>query len=201
MGDLEKYYHSPNGLPFLIKVAILHSYFETIHPFNDGNGRIGRLLITFWLCEKKLLTRPLLYLSLFLKEHRSIYYELLMKVRLKGDWNEWICFFLRGVRETAIEAIQTTEKLMDCIKTHKKIINEEMRKFMYAHKVYEILLKHPIISLSDISRKCKISYPTVQRTLLAFQGKKIISVKNISRATLAQLDRYIEILKKGTDNI
>ena len=101
MGDFEKFYYSQDTLPILIKTAVLHYQFETIHPYLDGNCRLGRLLITFGLCEQKVLQRPLLYLSLFFKEHRTEYYQLLMDVRFRGAWEEWIKFFLRGIRSTS----------------------------------------------------------------------------------------------------
>ena len=107
MGDLEKYYHAESNLPPLIKAAIMHAHFETVHPFADGNGRMGRLLITFLLCHKNILDKPLLYLSLFFKKNKDKYYDLLMRTRLNGDWEEWIKFFLRGVRSTSKEAAST----------------------------------------------------------------------------------------------
>lgn len=201
MSDLEKYYHEKNGNPLLIKAAVLHSYFETIHPFNDGNGRLGRLLITFLLCEKKILQAPLLYLSLFFKQHRSDYFQLLMDVRLKGDWNEWIKFFLRGIRETSLEAVDTANQLYCFIEDKRKIITEELRGFSYAHPIYDILCKEPLISISKVSQKYNISYPTVQRTVQALQKKEIVSLKDSLRGkgTLISMDEYINILKEGTE--
>ena len=201
MSDLEKYYHEKNGNPLLIKAAILHSYFETIHPFNDGNGRLGRLLITFLLCEKQILHAPLLYLSLFLKKHRSDYFRLLMDVRLKGDWNEWIKFFLRGIRETSLEAVDTANQLYHFIEDKRKIITEELRGLSYSHFIYDILCKEPLISISKISQKYNIPYPTVQRTVKTLQKKGLVSLKDSTqgKGTLVSMDEYINILKKGTE--
>jgi Fic family protein len=110
LDSLEKFLHDTTPLPYLVRTGIAHAYFETIHPFFDGNGRLGRLLITFMLCEEKILRRPLLYLSVFLKKNRTEYYDRLQAVRDSGQWEEWLTFFLRGVAEVAEEATTTARK-------------------------------------------------------------------------------------------
>ena len=199
MEDLEKYYHKQNGCHLLVKAAVIHSYFETIHPFNDGNGRIGRLLITFLLCDKKILQGPLLYLSLFFKEHRSDYYDLLMKVRFEGDWNEWIKFFLRGIRETSLEALNTANQLFDFIDSQRNIVTKKLKGYKYSHPIYEILCRNPLISISKLSKVSNIPYPTVKRTIEAFQKVEIVSLKNFPMGTVISMDKYLAILKRGTE--
>lgn len=112
MGALERFLHAErDGLPVLVRAGLAHVQFETIHPFLDGNGRVGRLLITFLLCHARVLQEPLLYLSLYFKQHRATYYELLDRVRRDGDWEAWIAFFLEGVRKTAESAVATAQQL------------------------------------------------------------------------------------------
>lgn len=119
MGELENFLHDkPQRMPVLVKAALAHVQFETIHPFLDGNGRVGRLLIALLLCEEGVLNEPLLYLSLYLKAHRQRYYDLLQKVRLEGDWEAWLEFFLAGVRETAASAVDTAKRLADMFNAH-----------------------------------------------------------------------------------
>lgn len=199
MSDLEKYYHKNDQNPLLIKVAIIHTYFETIHPFNDGNGRIGRLLITFLLCDKRVLKGPLLYLSLFLKKYRSDYYSLLMDVRTKGDWNEWIKFFLRGVRETASNATNTANELFEFIEKRRKIVDGIKPALSYAHRVYDILCQNPLISIAKISSNYQIPYPTIKRTIEVFKNKGLLSLKDSPKGLMVSMDEYIDILKKDTD--
>ena len=125
MSDLEKFIHSNDEeLPFLVKLGLIHVQFETIHPFLDGNGRIGRLLIILLLCEKKILKQPILYLSLYLKNNREEYYDHLQNVRLTGDWESWLEFFLNGIIETSNQAVQTAHKILELFKTdNQKILS------------------------------------------------------------------------------
>ncbi|MBT3983024.1 MAG: Fic family protein [Bacteriovoracaceae bacterium] len=199
MGDLESYYHQDSKLPPLIKAAILHSHFETIHPFSDGNGRLGRLLITFLLCERKILDKPLLYLSLFFKEHKSEYYKLLMDVRLKGDWEGWIKFFLRGVRNTSFEAAKTARELINLVEAQRELISKEIKKLSYAHTIYSILIEHPVISVTRLSKEFNINYPTVQRTLDEFERRGIVNYSLAPSGKVVKLTEYLSILKRGTE--
>jgi Fic family protein len=113
MSDLENYMYEDDDIPALIKIALIHAQFESIHPFLDGNGRMGRLLITFWLCQQEILSRPLLYLSYYFKQNRMEYYDRLMAVRIKGDWENWIKFFLRGIASVSDEATESAKKSSD----------------------------------------------------------------------------------------
>ena len=112
LGDLESFFNEEDDIPSLIKIALIHAQFESIHPFLDGNGRVGRLLITFWLCSKKILSQPLLYLSYYFKRNRIEYYDRLMEVRKSGDWEGWIKFFLRGVSSVSDEATESAKLII-----------------------------------------------------------------------------------------
>jgi len=199
MGDLENYYHADDGYPLLIKAAILHAHFETIHPYIDGNGRLGRLLTTFMLCEKKILDEPLLYLSLFFKEYRSDYYDLLMDVRFKGDWESWIKFFLRGVRKTSIEARETVCELIDLEQQHKKILAEKYAKYSLTNKFYDLLCEKPIISIPEAQKRLNTTYPTMKKTFDNFLEADILAPYDSKKANRTYSYRkYLEILRRGT---
>ena len=128
MGDLELFIHEDDDIPALIKIALIHAQFETIHPFLDGNGRMGRLLITFWLCERKILSQPLLYLSYYFKQNRTEYYDRLMDVRTKGDWEGWVKFFLRGVANVSDEATEAAKQIITLKTMYSKVLYDQDRK-------------------------------------------------------------------------
>ena len=160
--DLEKYINSDAKEPALIQCALVHYQFEAIHPFLDGNGRIGRLLTTFMLLEKNLLFQPLLYLSGFFEEYRNEYYRLLLNVSQKGDWKAWLTFFLNGVRQQSEDALATVQKLLD--------LQEQYRGVATGRKVPKTVIRlidhlfaRPIISVSELSKTWKMPFPTVQR--------------------------------------
>jgi Fic family protein len=198
MEDLEKYFHA-EGLPPLIKAAIIHAQFETIHPYLDGNGRLGRLLITFYLCEKKIISKPLLYLSLFFKEHKAQYYDLLMDVRFDGKWEEWIHFFLRGIRNTSQEAVKTAREILALQQKDIKKIKETLPQYKLALPCYEYLCKKAIVSISEIAREIKASYPAVKHTITELINAGILEAYNESqRNKLFYYPEYLKILKRGT---
>lgn len=159
LGDLETFLHQDDGLPPLVKIGLAHVQFETIHPFLDGNGRVGRLLITFLLTEGEILHKPVLYLSHYFKQHRQEYYELLQAVRDKGAWEEWLAFFLRGVIEVAKEAAETARRLLQMRESHRAIIAKELgRAAGNGHKVLESLYDRPILSVSTVEKMTGTSY-------------------------------------------
>ena len=160
--DLEKYIHSNAQEPALIQCALVHYQFEAIHPFVDGNGRIGRLLITFMLLEKKLLSQPLLYLSDFFERHRDEYYKLLLNVSQKGDWKAWITFFLNGVRQQSEDALLTIQKLLDLQNRYREIAAGP-RALKAVGPLIDHLFANPIISISELSKAWKMTFPTVRR--------------------------------------
>jgi Fic family protein len=153
LGDLEKFLHAEDGLPPLVKIALAHVQFETIHPFLDGNGRVGRLLITFLLTERGVLHKPVLYLSHYFKAHRQAYYDHLNAVRVRGAWEEWLAFFLRGVVEVATQAAETARRILQLREQHRRIITERLgRAAGSGHKVLESLFDRPIVSVSDVRK-------------------------------------------------
>ena len=160
--DLEKYIHFNAKEPALIQCALVHYQFEAIHPFVDGNGRIGRLLITFMLLEKELLSQPLLYLSDFFEQHRDEYYELLLNVSQKGDWKAWFTFFLNGVRQQSEDALLTVQELLN-LQNRYRAIATGPRVPKVVNGLIEYLFASPVISISVLSKAWKITYSTVQR--------------------------------------
>lgn len=200
MGDWEKYYHSQKDMPPLIEAALLHSYFETIHPYMDGNGRIGRLLITFMLCEKKVIDKPLLYLSLFFKENREQYYQLLMSVRFNGSLEEWIKFFLRGVRSVSEEAITTGKEIRALFSKHRELLKDKVAQYRITFPLYYLICKNPIISITSASKKLNTSYPTMKQAFEKFVSLNILEPyeNGKKRNKLFVYEEYLKILRRGT---
>jgi Fic family protein len=159
LGDLENFLHAPDDLPPLVKIALAHVQFETIHPFLDGNGRVGRLLITFLLTERGVLHKPVLYLSHYFKQHRQAYYEHLQAVRDQGAWEAWLAFFLRGVIEVAGEAAETARRILQLREQHRSAITEQLgRAAGNGHKVLESLFDRPIVVVNDVQKMIGTTY-------------------------------------------
>jgi Fic family protein len=160
LAELEKFLHTDTGLPLLIEIGLAHAQFETIHPFLDGNGRVGRLLITFLLCERRALYKPVLYLSYFFKQHRQQYYEQLQSVRDAGTWEQWLTFFLRGVVEVSGQATDTARRILTLREEHRRAITESLgRAAGNGHRVLEHLYEHPIISVNEVQSLIGTTYP------------------------------------------
>ena len=160
LGSLERFLHKKDDIPPLIKVGMAHAQFETIHPFLDGNGRIGRLLITFLLCERNVLSKPVLYLSHYFKRFRTDYYERLQSVRDTGDWEGWLTFFLRGVIDVSTQATETARRILALRETHRSLITAKLgRAAGNGHRVLEILYEHPIISAGQVRSITGTTYP------------------------------------------
>ena len=171
LGDLEKFIHEDVPLPPLLKVGLVHAQFETIHPFLDGNGRVGRLLITFILCSKGVLRKPLLYLSHFFKVHRFEYYEHLQKIRDEGDWESWLKFFLRGVGEVAQQATMTANNIVQLRERHREIIATNFsRSAGPAYQLLEYLYKRPIITARGAASVTGLSYQNANKLVTNFQN-------------------------------
>lgn len=173
MSDLERFLHADDdGLPLLARAGIAHVQFETIHPFLDGNGRVGRLLITLLLCSRGVLREPLLYLSLFLKKHRQTYYDLLDRVRRDGDWEAWLSFFVEGVEATAATAVATANAITVLFRRNRERIEQKGRRSGSALRVHEVLKARPIATLATITRATGLTFPTasVAIELLASMG-------------------------------
>lgn len=151
MSQLERFIHTDTDLPLLVKIGLAHAQFETIHPFLDGNGRVGRLLITFLLCEQGVLQKPVLYLSWFFKQHRQQYYDELQSVRDAGTWERWLAFFLRGVAEVSGQATDTARQILALREEHRRVITDGFgRAAANGHRVLEHIYEHPIVSVGDV---------------------------------------------------
>ena len=158
LGALEIYMHSEDPLPLLVRIAMIHAQFETLHPFLDGNGRMGRLLIAFTLCQQTVLQKPVLYLSHYLKQNREEYYERLQAIRTQGDWEQWIKFFLRGVAEVANEATETARKIVQMREAHRTQIIETFGKgAANGLRFLESLYQRPIFSVSTVADLLELS--------------------------------------------
>ncbi|TAM33540.1 MAG: Fic family protein [Rhodanobacter sp.] len=159
LGELEAFLHRDDGLPPLVKIALAHVQFETIHPFLDGNGRVGRLLITFLLTEGGVLHKPVLYLSHFFRQHRQAYYDHLQAVRERGEWEAWLAFFLRGVIEVAAEAADTARRIQLLREKHRAAITDRLgRAAGNGHRVLESLFDRPIVTVADVKALTGTTY-------------------------------------------
>ncbi len=201
MGDLELFIHNRDiNLPILIKVALVHVQFETIHPFLDGNGRIGRLLITLMLCAEKKLQNPLLYLSLYFKTNRQTYYKLLNEVREEGTWENWIEFFLIGVRDTSNQAIKTSLKILDLFEEDVKKINTLGRAAHSVHKLHKCMENYPVTTIHHLVAKTDMPYPTVNRSMRHLIRLDIVrETTGHSRNRVFEYQKYLSVLSQGTD--
>ncbi len=201
MGELEQFLHARNdGLPTLVRAGLAHVQFETIHPFLDGNGRTGRLLITFLLCEAGVLREPLLYLSLFFKQHRSDYYELLNAVRRTGDWEDWLDFFLEGIQETAEGAFATSQRLLQLFAADRERIQQTGRRAGSALRVHERLTSRPLQSISSVAESTALTFPTISAAmnlLVSLGIAREITGRRSDR--LFAYDQYLSILSEGTE--
>jgi len=175
MSELERFIHADTGLPLLIKIGLVHAQFETIHPFLDGNGRVGRLLITFLLCEQKVLLKPVLYLSYFFKQHRQQYYEELQSVRDTGTWEQWLIFFLRGIVEVSGQATDTARRILALREEHRRVVTENFgRAAGNGHRVLEYLYEHPIVSVGDVQRLTGITYPAANNLVARMVDSRLL---------------------------
>lgn len=194
LGNLELYMHDHYGkTPTLLKAAIAHVQFETIHPFLDGNGRIGRLLITLLLCSEGVLREPVLYLSLYFKKHRKVYYELLNRVRTEGVWEEWVEYFLEGVLETANEANESAKKILGLFAKDQQRISTLKRAAPSALKVFEYLQQKVMGSIPHMAEALKLSQPTI--TVSLHNLEKLGIVKEVSGKKKDRLFVYAGYLK------
>lgn len=198
--DLEKYIHEDSFIPNLIKIALIHYQFETIHPFLDGNGRMGRLLIVLFLKERGLIEYPVLYLSYFFKKNRNRYYELLNNVRIKGEFEEWIKFFIKGICEISEDAISSIQKIIELKKADiEKIRNIPKGNISNLLLVYDYLLKHPFLETEDIRRLSDLSKPTVNKLLETLTELEILElVEEKKRYKQYVYRKYVDILSEGT---
>ncbi len=184
----------------LVKAAISHVQFETIHPFLDGNGRVGRLLISLILRHENVLHQPLLYLSLYFKQHRDEYYRLLDAVRSTGDWEAWIGFFLEGVERTATEAVNTAHRLLALFSDDARLIDAQGRASAGMHRTHEALRRRPLISIEVLARETHVAFPTAARAIGALQNLNIVrEITGRKRERVFAYDQYVKILSEGSE--
>lgn len=200
MGALEKFLHDKSEhTSTLLKAALAHVQFETIHPFLDGNGRLGRLLITLLLVSDGVLQEPLLYLSLYFKTNREAYYDLLQRVRTDGDWEAWISFFMRGVKETAEGAVTTAQRLAKLFKEDRERIEKLGRVAGSALRVHYALQQHPIQTINTATERSGLTVPTVTAVMKLLETAGIVrELTGKQRGRVFGYDRYITILNEGT---
>ena len=203
MSDLEKFIHADTPeIPALIEAGLVHVQFETIHPFLDGNGRLGRLLITFLLCTQGILKEPILYLSLYLKTHRQTYYDLLQRVRERGDWETWLEFFLKGIAETSRQAADTARELRDLFEADRRRIERLGRPAASALRVHRRLQRNPLVAIGDAARDLRLSPPTVANAVRHLESLGILrETTGKRRGRLFVYDAYLDILNRGTETI
>ncbi len=199
MADLERYIHAGDRSPVLIRAALAHVQFETIHPFLDGNGRVGRLMISLILHDSKALRQPLLYLSLYFKQHRDEYYRLLDVVRRDGDWEAWLEFFLEGVSLTASAAVETAHRLLALFSEDERRLVRINRRATSLTRVYGALRARPVTTIPDLCKRASVTYPTAAKAMATMQSIGIArEVTRAMRNRVFAYDRYLAILSEGT---
>ncbi len=201
LGPFEKFLHDePEPMPSLIKAALAHVQFETIHPFLDGNGRLGRMLITLLLCHDNVLSQPSLYLSLYFKLHRSEYYDHLQRVRLEGDWEGWLRFFLTGITETAEQATTTAQNLWALFDQDRQQIQAEGKIAGTALRVQDLLQQRPIISITAACKTLELTHPAVNKSLKKLEEMGIVrEVTGKQRNRLYVYEAYMNLLNEGLE--
>ena len=201
LGALEMFIHQEQPpLPLLIRTALAHVQFETIHPFLDGNGRLGRLLITFMLCHAGALRSPSLYLSLYLKQHRATYYELLQAVRNEAAWKRWLAFFLEAVAVTAEAAADTIRRMLVLFQASRKRITGQSRQTASMLRVLDLLERSPIVSIGRVATELHITFPTASAAISRLQELSIVrELSGQLRGRTFAYDQYLALLSEGTE--
>lgn len=192
LGDLERFLHDRDTLPVLLHAGIAHAQFETIHPFLDGNGRVGRLLITFLLCERDILQRPLLYLSHYFKAHRSEYYDRLTAIREEGNWEGWLKFFLRGVHEVSGSATETARQILLLREATRQLVTTRLGSTPHAPRLLDFLFEQPIVNVRTVERKLGCTYVTANKLVEQFATLGI--VREVTGARRNRLYRFTDYL-------
>lgn len=199
LGALETFLHADSEIPALIQIGLAHAQFETIHPFLDGNGRVGRLLISFLLCQREILLKPVLYLSHFFKRHRAEYYERLQAVRDVGDWEGWLAFFLRGVASVSLEATDTARRILALREDHRARVTDGLgRAAGNGHKVLEHLYQRPILAVADVEALTATSY-TAANNLVSRMVELgvLVEATGYRRNRLFRYQAYIDLFGEG----
>lgn len=197
MGELEGFVRAEDGLPVLVRMGLAHAHFETIHPFLDGNGRLGRLLMTFMLCERGVLRRPLLYLSAYLTANKQEYYDRLMAVRFRGEWEAWLAFLLTGVRDVANGAVAKARSIMALREKHSRLVREKLPHRRRANDLLEHLLRTPRVNVLAAETLLKVTNPTANSLVSDFESIGILrEVTGRARDRVFRYDEYIDILNR-----
>ena len=198
LGQLETFLHGARDtVPLLVRCGLAHAQFETIHPFLDGNGRMGRLLITLMLCEAGALTRPLLYLSLFLKAHRAEYYDRLTAIRQQGHWEQWLMFFLRGVSSTAIAATQTARDIVALRDAHRATVARNAK----AITLLDHLFRHPTVSVKSVAKAMGCTFPTASKLVANFESHGWLKeVTGNERNRLWRYQPYLDLFHRAAQD-
>lgn len=201
MRDLERFLHeTESGLPPVIKAGLAHVQFETVHPFLDGNGRLGRLLVTLYLCEQGILEEPLLYLSLYLKTHRTTYYALLQEVREHGRWEAWLEFFLTGVRDVARQAHESARTIEAMFIEDAEKLKGLGRAAPTARQIFRVLQTQPLVTIATAAERAGVSFPSANTGLQNLQKHGIVSeVTGRTRGRVYVYTRYLGLLSEGTE--
>lgn len=199
LGNLEQFWHRDDDMPLLLKIGIVHSQSETIHPFLDGNGRIGRLLITFLLTEKAILQKPVLYLSHYFRRYQQTYYNLLQSVRDTGDWESWLAFFLRGVNAVSIEATETARRILALREEHRSVVTERFgRAAGNGHRVLDLLYEHPIVSAKEVQEIIGQTYPAANNLVARLVDANILQeFTGQTRNRAFRYQKYIDLFNDG----
>ncbi len=196
LNNLEKFVHDTTSYPVLIHCGLAHAQFETIHPFLDGNGRIGRLLITFLLCERGILNRPLLYISHYLKAHRIEYYDRLMAIRMDGDWEGWLKFFLRGIFEVSQSATATARSILDLREEHREIIGQKFSSSNYGLRLLDFLFQQPIVTVRLVEEHLQCAYVTASKTVEQFVELGVLrEITGWQRNRLYRYEPYLALFQ------
>lgn len=203
MSALERTFHDPDAeYPVLVNAALAHVQFETIHPFLDGNGRIGRLLIPLLLHDAGVLQQPLLYLSLYFKQHRNEYYRLLDRVRTVGDWESWLDFFFEGVATTATSAVDAAQRLATRFKEDSARVQTSGRSAATMLRVLQAMHERPVITLNEVSRRTGLSFPTSAKGMKSLVDAGLVrELTGYRRNRVFAYDRYLAIMGEGTEPV
>ncbi len=200
VANLETFIHGGTAFPVLIRAALLHVQFESIHPFLDGNGRLGRLLIVLLLCAEGLLDEPLLFLSLYFKTHREVYYEALQAVRKEGDWEGWCEFFLDGVTETAKQGVEEGKRILKLVSKDRARLEGLNRAAPTALRIHTYMLKSPYLSLTRAAKKLKISAPAITNAVMKMVELGVLKeMTGRKRGRVFAYEAYRALLNEGTD--
>lgn len=202
LDNFEKFLHDQSMLPVLIHCGLAHAQFETIHPFLDGNGRMGRLLITFLLCEKQVLQKPLLYLSYYLKAHRAEYYDRLMAIRNAGDWEGWLRFFLRGVYEVSQASTSTARLILDMRERHRVSIAEKLSNSTNGLKLLDYLFEKPMVSVRDAQQVMDVSYVTASSVINNMEkAGLLVEITGQKRNKVFRYEPYIAMFSRQASSL